>query len=351
MLLLQWPRNVLGALLAIVVLAGCEKVADSEYKATQYVFGTLVEFTIRGVDAKVAEDAVAAIGHDFQHMHKDWHAWKPGEMSDLNRAFAAGEGRDVSPFLLPLIKQAKVLYERSDGLFNPAIGGLIGMWGFHADELPVGTKPDLDAVRALAAKAPAMDDVVIDGSHVSSRNRAVELDFGGFAKGVALDRAVARLRALGVKDAIVNAGGDLNTIGSHGDRPWKVGIRHPKNWGVVASVDLAGDEVMYTSGNYERYREDDGIRRGHIINPKTGMPVDHIVSSSVIGREGWLADAAATALSVAGPDGWYAIAKRMGVKYALLVDDQGTIYMDPAMAARVVFPDGAHPRVVISGPL
>ena len=336
-------------LLAFAVVFGLAACDDppAPHKETLYVFGTLVEFTLRGVSEEQARAAVAAVEKDFRRMHKDWHAWKPGELTDLNAAFAAGKTREVTPFLLPLIRQAKDYFELSGGLFNPAIGRLIGAWGFHADELPKGSLPPFDEIRTLASQAPSMDDVVIEGDRVSSRNPSVALDFGGFAKGVALDMAVARLREMGVENAIVNAGGDLNTMGSADERPWSVGIRHPKHWGVIASVDLADDEVLYTSGNYERFREHEGIRYAHILDPRDGMPVTHIVSASVIHTDGGLADAAATALTVAGPGDWETVAQRMNVRYVLLVDDEGTVYTTPAMKKRVRFEPGEPKSLVI----
>jgi len=339
-----------GLLGLIILLAGCG-AEPQEHKQTVYVFGTLVEFVIRDVNKETAAKAVMAIDQDFLRMHKDWHAWKPGELTELNQAFARGETREISSFLLPLIKQAKEYYRLSDGLFNPAIGGLISAWGFHSDELPKGSLPPMDKIKALAATQPTMDDVKIEGSQVFSTNKNVHLDFGGFGKGVALDWAMKRLREFGIKNAVVNAGGDLDTMGSAGDRPWKIGIRHPKNWGVIASVEMQKDENLYTSGNYERYREHQGIKYAHILEPKSGMPVDHIVSASVIHQDGGLADAAATALTVAGPENWHRIAKKMGIKFALLVDENGTVYLNPAMKARVIFAEGEPKKMVLSPPL
>ena len=94
---------------------------------------------------------------------------------------------------------------------------------------------------------------------------------------------------------------------------------------------------MHTSGNYERYREYDGKRYQHIIDPRSGLPAETIVSASVIHPNGATADAAATALVIAGPEGWEAVARRMGVTQAILVDDQGTVYLTPQMQGRVRF--------------
>jgi len=325
---------------------------EAEYRETRYIFGTLVEFIIRGVGDGTAKRAFAAVDRDFQRMHRDWHAWKPGgELVALNQALARGEDMHVSSFVLPLLKQAKTFEHQSDGLFNPAIGGLIGAWGFHADELPKGTLPDFDEIRALAAEHPSMADVHIDGDTVSSTNGTVQFDFGGFAKGVALDMAVAKLKALGIENAIVNAGGDLNTLGDAGERLWKLGIRDPRDWGVIASVELMGGENLYTSGNYERFVEADGVRYAHILDPRTAMPVDHVISASVIHSDGALADAAATALIVAGPKEWPEIAQRMGITYAMLVDKQGTVYASPEMLARITFETDKKLNVVTSRPL
>jgi len=341
-------KGKLLALIVVVMFAGCGEKPETEHKQTLYVFGTLVDVTIRGAEEVKARAAIAELGQGFQKMHKDWHAWKPGELVRVNEAIANGQSIEVSPFLLPLIEQAKALHKSSKGLFDAGIGAIVGAWGFHADELPKGTMPPLDKIRALAAKKPSMADVVIEGNVISSTNPAVAMDFGGFAKGVALDWAVKRLKELGIKTAILSAGGDVNTLGEPKDRLWKVAIRHPKHWGVIASIELKGGENLYTSGNYQRFREHEGIRYAHILDPRNGMPVDHIVSASVISENGGLADAAATALSVAGPNDWPEIAQSMGVKYVLLIDDKGRAYMNKAMQKRIAFEPGEPKGTTVS---
>ncbi len=346
-------KRVLAFLILLPLMVGCSRLPP-EYKETRYVFGTLVQFIIRGVDETTAKRAVASVARDFRRMQVDWNAWQPsnGELVELNRAIAQGKGRAMSPFVLPLIKRAQELEIKSGGLFNPAIGNLIGAWGFHQDTPPTGPLPDLKIIRVLAAQHADMSDLVISGNFVKSRNRAVSLDFGGFAKGVALDMAIAKFKSLGIKNAIVNAGGDLDTIGSAGKRMWKVGIRDPRGSGVIASVNLHGGENIYTSGDYERYRIKKGVRYPHIIDPRTGMPADSIISASVLSKgDGALADAAATALSVAGPKDWVSVARRMGVKYVMLVGEDGTIYISPEMLARITFETKDKPRIVQSASL
>ncbi len=338
------------ALVLVLLVSACQQ-PEKELREKLYVFGTIVEITIRDKDEAAARAALRDVAADFRRMHKDWHAWKPGELSTLNAAIAAGKTAKVSDFLLSLLLQAQRYERTSDGLFNAAIGALVADWGFHNDDLPKGRAPPYAAIRAWVEAKPKVADLVIRDHEVSSSNRGMQLDFGGFAKGEALDRAVLQLKAHGIKNAILNAGGDLNVMGLHSKRPWRAGIRHPKTWGVIATVDLKPGEVLYTSGNYERFLEYEGVRYSHIIDPRTGWPVKHIVSASVIGRNGADADAAATALSVAGPSGWHRIARRMGVKFAMLVDDQGRIYLNPAMKARIQLEDEKAGEVILSPPL
>jgi len=337
-------------LIAVLLLGGCSK-QEPLYTEQLFVFGTLVEFSIWGVEPGQAREAVSAVAADFQRMHRDWHAWKPGALTAFNLAVAAGEPAEVDAFVLPLIEESKQLYRRSEGLFNPAIGQLIALWGFHSDDRPSGPPPSKKAIAELVASHPTMDDIDIQGNVVRSRNPAVQLDFGAFAKGYAIDLAVRRLREKGIDHAIVNAGGDLRAIGRRGERPWRVGIRHPQGQGLLASVETDGDDSVFTSGNYERYREHEGIRHSHIIDPRSGMPVEHVASVTVIHDNGAVADAAATALTVAGSGAWHRIAQGMGIEYAMLVDGQGTVYMNPAMARRVRFEGGDPPTIVFSKPL
>jgi len=256
-------------------------------------------------------------------MHHHWHAWRPGMLTDLNRALAAGREVQVDPFLLPLLQQSQALSRDSEGLFNPAIGRLIELWGFHADTLPTGPPPGDQAIKALVAKHPGMDDLEIRGQRVRSRNRFVQLDLGGIGKGAAVEQAMQRLQEFGIGNAMVNAGGDLCVRSQPGAPPWHIGIAHPRGKGLLASLALSGKECVFTSGTYARYRRDNNRTYAHIIDPRNGWPVEHVVSVTVVHDNGITADAAATALAIAGPGHWREIARRMGIQHVWLVDSQG----------------------------
>jgi thiamine biosynthesis lipoprotein len=343
--LLRWCLPIMAALL----LTACGR-GPSDHQQTLLVFGTLLDIKAYTDRPEHFNNAVRNLEETFQTMHREWHAWKgEGELVRLNLAFADGRTMTVSDQLAELLRQAQTYSSESDGLFNPAIGRLIGLWGFHSDEPPGGPPPDPAAIGKLVQAAPSMNDIEFDGNKLRSSNPTVEIDLGAFAKGYALNLAIDKLTSLGIDNAIVNAGGDLCVSGRHGDRPWQNGIRHPMGQGVIASVGVSDGECVLTSGNYERYREYEGIRYAHILDPRTGYPVKHVASATVISKNGGLADAAATALSVAGPDGWRKIAAQMGLTQVMLVDENGVVYITPEMQARIEFQQ-TPPKVVVAEP-
>ena len=245
-----------------------------------------------------------------------------------------------------MIRRSQPLEAETGGRFNPAIGALIRLWGFHTSDYPiVGPPPSQDQINEMLGHHPSSNDIHIDGLQLTSDNPAVQLDFGGIAKGYSVDLTIELLRSLGIDNAIVNAGGDLRAMGTHGDRPWRVAVRKPGG-GSVGSVQVQGDEAIFTSGNYERFRQDQHERYPHILDPSTGWPAKDIASVTLITDEGILADAAATALVVAGLDGWPEVARALDLQQIAVVDANGTVYLTPAMEKRLQFSDDVE-RVIV----
>jgi thiamine biosynthesis lipoprotein len=347
--MLALPMNRPVLLLCLALLAACSREPEV-HRAEFFVFGTVLDVSVQGVDAGTANRAFAELQQDFQVMHRDWHAWEPGALTRVNAAFAAGRPATADATIVELVRRSQQLEELSGGRFNPAIGGLIRLWGFHTSDYPIlGPPPAAEAIERLVALRPSSRDIRIDGLTLTSVNPAVQLDFGAIAKGYAIDLACARLRALGIHNAIVNAGGDLRAIGDHGDRPWRVAIRNPGG-GIVGSLETGPDEAVFTSGNYERFRQQDDRRYPHILDPRSGWPVTALASVTVIADEGLLADAAATALIVAGPEDWTEVARAMGLEQVLLVDVDGQVFLTPAMQQRVSLVDGIESVVVEISP-
>ncbi len=339
---------ILLALIGLII-GGCEQ--QEQVVTTRFLaFGTLIDLTIAGVSQEQAEQATAAIEKDFSQMHKSWHAWDPGPLGRVNRLISHGVTFATPPSVLELIRQGADLSIKSDHLFNPAIGNLIDAWGFHSDD-PAGRRPpEPEKIAELLQQNPRMSDLMLDGINLHSTNPHVKLDFGAFGKGFGIDLAIDHLRQLGIENAILNAGGDLRAIGSPQGRPWKIAIRHPSGEGVLAGLEVSGDESVFTSGDYERNFSWKGRRYHHIIDPRTGYPASGTKSVTVIHSDAATADAAATALFVAGPDNWYNIAQKMGIKYVLLVDSKNRAHMNPAMRKRLKLDSGQY-EIHLSPPL
>ena len=333
-------------LLACLCLIACAK-KPGEQKAEFFIFGTVMEVTIWGADDPAAQKAFTRLQSQFQEMHHEWHAWEPGLLTEINQAFASGKSAQASHSIVEMIRQSQLIEEQSGGRFNPAVGALVRLWGFHTSDYPIeGPPPGQLKIDGLVAQDPSSLDIQLNGLTMTSTNPAVQLDFGGIAKGYAIDIACDNLKNLGIDNAIVNAGGDLRAFGSHGDRPWRIAVRDPAG-GIIAALEAGKDEAIFTSGNYERFRQDNESRYPHILDPRTGWPVKDLASVTVITREGWLADAAATALIVAGLDDWVEVARSLGLDQVLLVDETGKAYLTEKMDQRVEFVEGVEKEIVV----
>lgn len=326
--------GVLMAAIALIATSACDRQPALEHHRLA-VFGTEVTLTLR--TGKDTEAAVAAVDRELQAMHRRWHAWEAGLLTTINQALADGRRIELSADNLAIIERARELERASGGLFNPAIGRLLALWGFHASELPDGPPPPADAINTLIEESPAMSDLAIQAGTLSSRNRAVQLDFGAYIKGVAVERALEILAQGGIEHAIVNAGGDLGVIGRRGDRPWRAAVQHPDGAGgrYLADLDVRDGEFVFTSGNYRRYRQGEGIRYGHILDPRDGYPADEVRSVTVVDSDGARADAAATALAVADAGEWQAVARSLGIERVMRVGADGRIQITAAMAGRI----------------
>lgn len=336
---------VLACLLAAVPW-GCSRT-PAVYQRQLLAMGTLVNVSIYGVPVDKAQAGLQAVAKQMHAVGHHWHAWKASRLTQINHLLQAGKPAKLSAREARVIKEAMTVARRSDYLFDPAIGKLVALWGFHQDVRPKLPPPSSRAIEALVRQHPSMADLTLTQNILRSRNPSVQLDFGGFAKGVAINRGIAALKRLGIDNAIVNAGGDMRVIGSKGGKPWRIGIENPRAKGVIASVAMQGDESIYTSGDYERFFIYHGKRYHHIIDPRTGMPAPGVTSVTVIHQNAAIAEAADKALFIAGPSGFAGMAARLGVKQAMLIDTKGTVYLTPAMKRRIHYEVSPAPKTVV----
>jgi len=330
-------RNCFLLALAALLLAGCgrEPLVSQE----SFVFGTRVQVLIWGEDEAKATAAANTVLREFDRLHRAYHAWQPSQLTALNDALAAGRSLEVSPELADFVREAADFARQGEYLFDPGIGKLVELWGFHDDTFKPRL-PDPAKLKALQAAHPSVADLRIDGLKISSVNRAVALDFGGYLKGVALDKAAALLHQQGVQNALINIGGNIMALGSKGGKPWKVGLQHPRNSSPLAALELRDGEAIGTSGDYQRYFELNGRRYSHLIDPRTGEPATASESLSVLippgPKAGMWSDAASKPLFIAGDD-WPRLAAKLGMGQALRVTADGRIQVATAMKARLTF--------------
>lgn len=337
-------RMLFFLLAGCVCLTGCQ---PQQHHAQAYVFGTLVEIQIDATDSAQAQAASEAVLARYQALHQQLHAWQPGELTMLNEAIHRGQAAiPVSPFLASQLQYAQTLARQSEQLFNPAIGQLVALWGFHRDQFSAVDIPQ-QTLDALVASQPQMRDLQIDAHQVTSHNPQVQIDLGGYAKGEALDEGARILKAHGIRHALINIGGNVIALGQHHGHPWRVGIQHPRHPGALAALDLPDGWTIGTSGDYQRFYRKNGVRYCHIIDPRSGYPATGTQSATVLiapqAHAGILSDAASKPLFIA-PSHAATLARQLGVTAWLLVDKRGHIQLNPAMQSRIQWLDSEAAR-------
>jgi FAD:protein FMN transferase len=251
------------------------KYYRSEFKA----MGTPCDiqlFAHTEAEAKYAADVAIA---DVQRLEALYSRYKTDSfLSEINRAAAVGGSICVDDETASLLDYAVTCYEQSDGLFDITSGILRRAWKFDQGKLPKQALIDglLDKVgwHKVVWKWPVLTFSV----------PGMEIDFGGVVKEYAVDRAASLCYGLGIRHGVINLGGDIKVIGPRDDgSPWRVGIRHPRSKDALLDTISLYKGALASSGDYERCIMVDGVRYGHVLNPKTGWPVRHLAAVSVIG--------------------------------------------------------------------
>lgn len=342
---------VVGAIGLLVGLSGCG-AKDPVARGQAMVFGSQVDITLIGINRKYADKVTRTLADEFGLMDRAWRANRPGPLARVNRLINAGsEPFAAPPSVLPLIELAKTLSAQSDDLFNPAIGHLVRAWGLQDGSTPDFRRPPAAGVVAqLLQDQPTMRDVEIDGFRVASDNQTVRLDLRDIRRGYAIDRAIARLQELGIHSASITIDGNIRAIGSRDGNPWSHAIRGPDGGGVYATLGIKGNEAAFTAGDYQNSFTWEGEVYHDILDPRTGYPATGTAAVTVLHPNASTADAAATALFIAGPKHWHRLAQQLGVRYVMLTDDQGRVHMNPAMKRRIKL-HRDNREVIISEPL
>lgn len=307
-------------------LTGCGESRQGTYSRDIFAMDTYINCQIVSHDQALAEkglDRVEAVFMEIDRLTDRFDT--SSEVAEINQN-AGIRPVQVSEDVLAMVQTSVEWSDKTEGAFNILIGSAMDLWGFGSDH-PVVPSPEK---LAAALEKADCQQIVTDASKstVYLPQTGMIMDLGGIAKGYATDKAVAALRELNIKNALINAGGNVYALGTRADGTlWKVGVQDPRSPQGIAAV-LAGDNcALVSSGDYERYFEVDGVRYHHILDPRTGSPARASTGTTVIMKSSTVADILSTALFVRGPKEGLDLAESWPeVKAVLIIAGDGSIH-------------------------
>jgi thiamine biosynthesis lipoprotein len=293
------------------------------------LMGTRVSVELWADDEARGAELVAEVMREYIRVDEAMSTYKPtSEISRVN-ARAAEAPMTISAELFGLVERSLELSVASGGAFDVTYDSVGYLYDFRARQRPSDSE--------IAERLGAVDyrHVVLDPARhtIFFKTAGVRINLGGIAKGYVVERAAKMLRERGVGHALLNAGGDTRVIGDRRGQPWIVGIRHPRVADEVVTRLPLVDEAISTSGDYERYFEENGHRYHHIINPATGRPTEGILTVTVIGPDGTLTDGLDTAIFVLGPEKGLALIEAYPEYETIIVDAAGKVSYSQGLMA------------------
>jgi FAD:protein FMN transferase len=330
------PPNSRLFLTAIILASACIAApAHAEWvrRIADGIMGTRITVELWADDKDKAEKAIDAVLDEMRHIDDSMSTYKPAsEVSQVNAKAADGPMR-ISKELFDLLTTAKEYSVITDGAFDITYASVGYMYDF-----PKHVRPD-EAQIAKALPAVNFRHVLLDPKNqtVQFSQKGVRIDLGGIAKGYSVDRGIDVLKSFGFTRAYVSAGGDSRIIGDRFGKPWMVGIRDPRKGEgeVITRIPLV-DAAISTSGDYERFFEEGGVRYHHIIDPRTGHSASKVRSATVIGPYATRTDGLSKTAFVLGPEKAMEIYNRIDDIDAIIVKLDGTVIyskgIEPAKA-------------------
>jgi len=300
------------------------------YEREEAIMGTRVAVELWATDPQQAEHAICLVMADMHRTDELMSTYKPE--SQLSQVNAHGYERpvQVDADIIDVVWQSLEYSRLSNGVFDVTYASVGYLYDYRASVHPNDAE--------IAAALPSIDyrQLRVDREACTIRflTPGMRIDLGGFAKGWAVDRGVEILRSLGIKHAMVNAGGDTRLLGDRRGKPWIVGIRDPRRDGAVVTRIPLVDEAISTSGDYERYFEREGVRHHHILVPGTGKSPSAVRSVTVIGPTATRTDGLTKPVFILGVERGMEYVRRVGDVEAVIVDDQGQIYYSPGLEPR-----------------
>lgn len=300
----HWVRLVTGAM--CFVPSALHPAIPETFRITGQAQGTtyaIMYYADRKIVNEVQVDSV------FESIDASLSIYQPRSL--ISRFNAAPEGVEMDIHFARVIERSFEVYRETGGLFDMTVYPLVRAWGFGVKT--TDTLPDSTAIQELL-KCVGSDKLRIRGRRLLKTNPCTQIDVNGIAQGYSVDVVARFLEARGIGNYMIEVGGEIRTKGRKqpGNEPMKIGIETPSatefDAPVIREVISIGDGAVTTSGSYRKFRESGGMRLSHIINPKTGFPVQReIISATVVAPEAITADGFDNALLAAGIEGAFEI--------------------------------------------
>ncbi|WP_378954968.1 FAD:protein FMN transferase [Pelosinus sp. sgz500959] len=334
-------RSLVSVVLIFIVafsIIGCSPMSflsPKPYKETQFLMDTIIEITAYGSNN---ESAVKAAFDEFKRIQEISDKYNPeSQISKINQ-MAGISPVEVSPDLIKMINYSIEISKKMDGAFDISIGSLTELWGIGHKEEFVPTQEEINGVLPLVDYR--MIQVNANNGTVYLPKVGMKLDLGGVAKDYALNKGIEILKSYGIKSALLNAGGDIQVIGTKPDgNPWRIGVQDPRNSeGVIAKVTLDPWNTVQTSGDYQRFFIKNGVRYAHILNPKTGRQPIEIASVTLVYKDADVyttGDIASSGFIVLGLEKSMEVLKKFPGVEGIFVTTDGKVVVTPGLKDKV----------------
>ena len=317
------PLAATLALLSLLLMTGESRAAT--VREERPAMGTIFEVTVVASDDARAKEIAGKVFDEVERIEGLISEWRPtSEVSAINAA-AGDHPVKVSPEVFDLLRRSVKVSELTEGAFDITWLTVGKLWDMKAEH---PTKPSQQNIDALLSSTGYRNIVFDAGGHsVFLKTKQTRIGLGGIGQGYAANRGVVLMRQLGATGGIVNGSGDLMTFGKREDgASWRIGIKDPFHSKDSFAYLTLTNEAIVTSGDYERFVVIDGKRYSHILDPRTGYPVEELRSVTIICPDAELADALATGVTVMGTEKGLALVNRLKDVHALLVDRDGKLH-------------------------
>ncbi|HLS82391.1 MAG TPA: FAD:protein FMN transferase [Steroidobacter sp.] len=315
--------------LSALLCAACAAHAEWFERVEDGVMGTRIVVELWADSPEAGQAAIDAALQEMRRIDAAMSTYKADSELSLLNQLAATQPVRVSQELFDLLAESLHYSRITNGAFDVTYASVGYLYDYRR-----GVRPDDETLRAAL---PGIDyrHVLLNPADRTVRyaRPGVRVDLGGIGKGHAVDRAIAALQARGVERALVTAGGDSRIIGDRFGKPWVVGIRHPdRKEEVIARIPLE-DAALSTSGDYERYFDEGGVRHHHILDPHTGRAASKVRSATIIGPTATQTDGLSKTAFVLGPEPALEIYNRLDDVDAILVTPQGRVLYTKGLEA------------------